>query len=64
MLKFLELMERLQALRSLRQISRDTGIPLSTIRYAMKAKHGPRLDTVTRLVAYEQQLKECAADVA
>lgn len=50
---YLEILERVRRdSRSLSQIAREAGIPLSTLRYALKAKKGPRLDTMEKLAAY------------
>ena len=54
--EFKQLVDRLCANRTLRQVARESGVSASTIRYALKAKHGPRLDTVLKLRDYEARL--------
>ena len=54
--QYLDVLNRVQRdPRSLSQIARAAGLPLSPVRYALKAKKGPRMDTLEKLAALFQQ---------
>lgn len=51
-MNYTQILERvLRDPRSFTEIARAAGLPLSTLRSAFQAKHGPRADTVEKLAA-------------